>query len=85
MPKFNVTKKLFYELKRASLNHLFDCFSLLLEESVLYVRMFDRNDFQNILINLAIVMWVGLRVEVMMFYATLNNITVILCRSVVST
>ena len=34
MPKFNVTKKLFYELKRASLNHLFDCFSLLLEESI---------------------------------------------------
>ena len=34
MPKFNVTKQLFYELKRASLNHLFYCFSLLLEESI---------------------------------------------------
>ena len=45
--------------------------------------MFDRNDFQNILINLAIVMWVDLMVEVMVFNATLNNITVILCLSVV--
>ena len=45
--------------------------------------MFERNDFQNILINLAIVMWVDLMVEVMLFNATLNNITVILCLSVV--
>ena len=45
--------------------------------------MFDRNDIQNILINLAIVMWVDLMVEVMVFNATLNNITVILCLSVV--
>jgi len=29
-----VKKKLFNELKRASLNHLFYCFSLLLEESI---------------------------------------------------
>jgi len=45
--------------------------------------VFERNGFQNILINLAIVMWVDLMVEVMLFNATLNNITVILCLSVV--
>jgi len=42
------------------------------------VHMFDR----NILINLASVLWVGVRVGVMVFNATLNTISVISWRTV---